>query len=109
MKKNSEPDPLAEAKVYLAYGRNQQAVELLEKAIAVAPSRTDLQDLLVQARAKGKSWSPLRNRAELAASTLAFVGIMLVAGFDTWSAESIIGWICIIGPAAYALIRLKQS
>lgn len=40
------PDPLAEAKVYLAYGREDQAKEVLEEALRREPSRTDLQDLL---------------------------------------------------------------
>lgn len=35
-------DPLAEAEVYLAYGRKNQAIEILEKALQLDPSRTDI-------------------------------------------------------------------
>lgn len=36
-------DPLAEAEVYLAYGRKEQALELLEKALRENPSRADIE------------------------------------------------------------------
>src|SRR5690606_27999081 len=37
-----EADPVAEADVYLAYGRYQQAEELVRNAVARAPERSDL-------------------------------------------------------------------
>jgi len=36
-------DPLAEAEVLIAYGRNRRAIELLENAVRANPSRQDLQ------------------------------------------------------------------
>ena len=45
-----KPDPLDEAKVYLAYGRNDQASKILEKAILEEPTRADCQQLLEQIR-----------------------------------------------------------
>jgi type IV secretory pathway TrbF-like protein len=39
----STSDPLAEAEVYLAYGRKQQAQEVLENALQLDPSRTDIE------------------------------------------------------------------
>ena len=35
-------DPLAEAEVHLVYGRKQQAIELLEKAMQYDDSRNDI-------------------------------------------------------------------
>jgi hypothetical protein len=36
------PDPLAEAEVYLAYGKKQQALEILQRAAIADPSRQDI-------------------------------------------------------------------
>lgn len=44
----SEADPLAEADVYLAYGRYQQAEELVSEAIKEAPDRNDLHMKLLE-------------------------------------------------------------
>lgn len=41
-------DPLEEAQVLLAYGRKQQAVQLLERALRADARRTDIQTLLRQ-------------------------------------------------------------
>jgi|GEM_PF-3333498 len=41
-----EPDPLAEAGVYLAYGRTEQAISLLEEALQEHPERVDIADKL---------------------------------------------------------------
>lgn len=41
-------DPLAEADIYLAYGRNEQAVSMLEKAIEQDPLRADLRMKLLE-------------------------------------------------------------
>ncbi|MCB1866872.1 MAG: hypothetical protein KDG50_15755 [Chromatiales bacterium] len=43
-----EVDPLAEADVYLAYGRYQQAEELVSEAIEAHPQRTDLKLKLLE-------------------------------------------------------------
>lgn len=37
----STPNALAEAEVYIAYGRKEQAMQVLEKALHENPSRTD--------------------------------------------------------------------
>ena len=38
----SDADPLAEAEVYIAYGRDKQAVEILTEALRKDPSRADI-------------------------------------------------------------------
>jgi len=38
----STADPLAEAEVYIAYGRKTQALAMLEEALQKDPSRTDI-------------------------------------------------------------------
>jgi pilus assembly protein FimV len=48
MQDDAEADPLAESDVYLAYGRYQQAEELVKAAIAKAPERTDLKFKLLE-------------------------------------------------------------
>lgn len=44
----SEVDPLSEADVYIAYGRYQQAEELLQEALAAEPDRHDLHAKLLE-------------------------------------------------------------
>ncbi|NNL56974.1 MAG: hypothetical protein HKO71_04435, partial [Pseudomonadales bacterium] len=41
-------DPLAEADIYLAYGRNEQASRMLEAAVEAEPLRTDLRMKLLE-------------------------------------------------------------
>jgi hypothetical protein len=43
-------DPLAEAEVYIAYGRKQQAMQILEGALKDEPRRKDLSDKLAALR-----------------------------------------------------------
>jgi Tfp pilus assembly protein FimV len=46
---NAQPgaaDPLREAEVYLAYGRTEQAISLLEEALREHPQRTDIAEKL---------------------------------------------------------------
>ena len=43
-----DPDPLAEAEVYVAYGRYTQARELLEEALVREPTRQDLRQMLAR-------------------------------------------------------------
>ena len=45
-RQNGVADPLAEAEVYLAYGRKKQALELLEKAFRENPRRNDIREKL---------------------------------------------------------------
>ncbi len=45
---DGEVDPLTEADVYMAYGRNQQAEELLKSAIASKPERLDYSQKLLE-------------------------------------------------------------
>lgn len=40
---SSSADPLAEAEVYITYGRKKQAIEILENAKLEYPNRTDIQ------------------------------------------------------------------
>jgi hypothetical protein len=58
------PDPLAEANVYLAYGRQEQAAEILEQAIREQPTRTDCRALLHEIRSGAHS-PPRRRPLEL--------------------------------------------
>jgi Tfp pilus assembly protein FimV len=46
----AEPDPLAEAEVYLAYGRYQQAIQVLEQALEKNGLRSDIQQKLDEIR-----------------------------------------------------------
>lgn len=41
-------DPLAEAEVYLAYGRKQQAIEILENALLYDDTRHDIRRKLTE-------------------------------------------------------------
>ncbi|MCL2022431.1 MAG: hypothetical protein FWG81_10300 [Betaproteobacteria bacterium] len=41
-----EADPLVEADVYMAYGRTEQAISLLEEALKNNPQRTDIAEKL---------------------------------------------------------------
>ena len=51
---DEEVDPLAEADVYLAYGRKEQAMEILEQASRKYPNRKDIADKLSQLKQKAK-------------------------------------------------------
>ncbi|MCO5358591.1 type IV pilus assembly protein FimV [Acidovorax kalamii] len=50
-KHRSEPDPMKEAEVYLAYGRTQQAVYVLEVGLQRWPERQDIAEKLGQLKA----------------------------------------------------------
>ena len=45
-----EADPIAEADVYLAYGRKSQAISILEKAESTYPNRADIRKKLNELR-----------------------------------------------------------
>jgi hypothetical protein len=93
MARRDDPDPLAEATVYMAYGRYEQAAEVLEEGIRAEPTRTDLQDLLSSIRGKRNS-APFANFSWV--STLVFFGVTLLATFGMWSAESMVGWLLLL-------------
>ncbi|MGD8615899.1 MAG: FimV/HubP family polar landmark protein [Gammaproteobacteria bacterium] len=48
MKSDGEADPLAEADVYLAYGRYQQAEDLIKDALAASPEQPELELKLLE-------------------------------------------------------------
>ena len=49
-----EVDPLAEAEIYLAYGRDSQAEEILKEALAANPRRYEIHSKLLEIYAKRK-------------------------------------------------------
>lgn len=59
-----EADPIAEADVYLAYGRYQQAEELVRNAVARAPERTDLRLKLFEVLSSAQNSSAFDAEAE---------------------------------------------
>jgi len=52
---NHKTDPLAEAEMYIAYGRVEQAVQVLREAIKREPNRKDLWDKLAEIIRRGPS------------------------------------------------------
>lgn len=44
-------DPIAEAEVYLAYGRKKQAIEILEEALRAKPTQEDIRKKLNEIKA----------------------------------------------------------
>jgi hypothetical protein len=42
------PDPLDEVEIYLAYGRKENAISILEKALREKPNRKDIETKLLQ-------------------------------------------------------------
>ena len=42
MPSGEPPDPIAEAEVYLAYGRSEQAKQVLQNALSIHPGRKDI-------------------------------------------------------------------
>ncbi|MFN6960883.1 MAG: FimV family protein, partial [Rhodocyclaceae bacterium] len=54
-KKTEADDPLAEAEVLIAYGREQQAVDVLRAALAKSPTRTAIHMKLLELFAKHKN------------------------------------------------------
>lgn len=64
MQDDAEADPLAESDVYLAYGRYQQAEELVKAAIAKAPERTDLRFKLLEVLHAARNTTEFDSQAE---------------------------------------------
>ncbi|MBZ0071719.1 MAG: hypothetical protein K8I04_08365 [Gammaproteobacteria bacterium] len=61
---DDEADPIAEADVYLAYGRYQQAEELVRSAMARAPERIDVRLKLFEILAAAQNSGPFDTEAE---------------------------------------------
>ena len=61
---DAEADPVAEADVYLAYGRYQQAEELIRSALNRAPQRSDLKLKLLEVLFAAKNANSFDSEAE---------------------------------------------
>lgn len=61
---SDEVDPIAEAEVYMAYGRDQQAMEVLQDAIRRDPGRTELKIKLLEVYQKRKDVRAFESLAE---------------------------------------------
>lgn len=48
---DTDVNPIAEAEVYLAYGRKEQAIEILEEALRAYPAREDFRRKLTEIKA----------------------------------------------------------
>ena len=59
-----EVDPLAEAEVYMAYGRDEQAEDVLKKAVAKTPDRHELKLKLLEIYASRKDVTSFETIAE---------------------------------------------
>lgn len=59
----SDVDPVAEADVYLAYGRDRQAEEILREAMHAAPERLDIQIKLLEVLALRREVAPFESLA----------------------------------------------
>ena len=59
----SDVDPVAEADVYLAYGRDRQAEEILREAMRAAPERLDIQVKLLEVLALRREVVPFESLA----------------------------------------------
>ena len=63
-----EVDPLAEAEIYLAYGRDSQAEEILKEALAANPRRYEIHTKLLEIYAKRKdlaAFDPLARELQM--------------------------------------------
>ncbi len=65
-----EADPLTEAEVFMAYGRTQQAEEVLRKAREVSPNRTDIAAKLLEVYYTAKDSEKFEALAEEAVGAL---------------------------------------
>ena len=75
---SDEVDPIAEAEVYMAYGRDQQAMEVLQEAIRRDPGRSELKIKLLEVYQKRKD---VRSFESLAEELFAIIG----KDADKWS------------------------
>ncbi len=67
---DAEADPIAEADVYLAYGRYQQAEELIRTALTRAPQRNELRFKLLEVLFAAKNAHAFDTEAEALLATL---------------------------------------
>ncbi|HKJ22368.1 MAG TPA: FimV/HubP family polar landmark protein, partial [Gammaproteobacteria bacterium] len=67
---DNEVDPLTEADVYMAYGRNQQAEELLKRALEQDPNRQELRAKLLEFYYKTGATQTFVSEAENAQASL---------------------------------------
>ncbi|MGH8601013.1 MAG: type IV pilus assembly protein FimV, partial [Burkholderiales bacterium] len=61
---SDDVDPLAEAEVYIAYGRDEQAEEILKDALVQHPERTDVQVKLLEVYAARKDQAAFETLAQ---------------------------------------------
>lgn len=61
---SDDVDPLAEAEVYIAYGRDEQAEEILKDALVHHPERTDVQVKLLEVYATRKNTAAFETLAQ---------------------------------------------
>ncbi|HET7674016.1 MAG TPA: FimV/HubP family polar landmark protein, partial [Gammaproteobacteria bacterium] len=61
---SDDVDPLAEAEVYIAYGREEQAEEILKDALVHHPERTDVQVKLLEVYAARKNTTAFETLAQ---------------------------------------------
>lgn len=73
---DSEVDPVTEADVYMAYGRHQQAEELLKEALEKEPERHELLVKLMEVYYKTKNKSAFEKQASAAYTALDGQGAM---------------------------------
>lgn len=106
---SSEVDPVAEADVYLAYGRDLQAEEILKEALRTTPERVAIHAKLVELYAKHRDAAALQATAEQAHAltggngphwdTIAEHGRELLPTHPLWAAGAAAG----LGAAAAGL------
>lgn len=80
----NDVDPIAEAEVYMAYGRDAQAEEILKDAITKEPKRYELHLKLLELYAASKDTSAFETIAGELYTTLG-------AGDPTWAKVAVIG------------------
>ncbi len=90
-----EVDPLAEAEIYIAYGRDTQAEEILKEALAKRPGREDVQFKLLEIYAARKDKTLFNRGAE---------GFSKLTGGEgeNWLKVAAMGYVLDPGNAMYA-------
>ncbi len=100
-------DPLKEAKIYVTYGRNEQAVRVLEKAIQEHPSRNDLQDALSKIKQKSEKMESINFKERLVVFVLIMLGATLIFSARYLLILKNVGVVVIIISVIYALFCLS--
>ncbi len=70
-----KPDPIAEAEVFIAYGRKAQAIELLKTAASAYPERDDIRQRLASLELTPPAGDMQQNKLILA---LAVIVVLVV-------------------------------